>query len=139
MKLPCGIEIEDELLTLRFVRASGPGGQNVNKVASAVELRFDFARSAALGEAPRERFRRLAGRRLSDAGIVVLEAQEHRSQEANRRAAIGRLDRLFAAALVAPKARRATRPTKGSQARRLQSKKVESGHKRNRGRIRVDD
>jgi ribosome-associated protein len=118
-----------------FVRAGGPGGQNVNKVASAVQLRFDLAGTAALSPAVKSRLRRLAGRRVTEDGSLLLIAREHRSQEQNRRAAEDRLATLICAALVEPKLRRATRPTRASKERRLEGKSRRSSVKAGRGKI----
>ena len=112
---------EDEL-TFSFMRASGPGGQNVNKVESAVQLRFDVRRSPSLPEAIRERLAHLAGRRLTQDGILVIAAQRHRSQERNREDAIARLVALIQAAAVPPVPRRPMRPTAASRRRRLEAK-----------------
>lgn len=124
---------------IRFVRAAGPGGQNVNKLATAAQLRFHVGRSSRLGEAAKERLRRLAGRRLTDTDEIVLVARTHRTQEGNRREALARLAALIEAARPEPVPRRATRPTRASKERRLQSKARASGHKRLRGRIRGDE
>lgn len=123
------ISLDEREVSFSFIRASGPGGQNVNKVASAVQLRFDVRHSPSLPEAVRLRLERLAGRRLSQDGVLVLTAQQHRSQERNREDALARLAALIREAAVAPKARRPTKPTLGSKQRRLESKSKRSGVK----------
>ena len=120
------ISIDEDELEERFIRASGPGGQNVNKLASAVQLRFDVRRSPSLREDVRARLARLAGRRLTQSGVLVITAQRHRTQERNRQDARERLVELIARAAVAPIPRRATRPSKAARERRLQSKKQRS-------------
>ena len=122
-----------------FVRAAGPGGQNVNKLATAAQLRFSVARTRALDEAGKQRLRRLAGRRLTDADELLIIARNHRTQEGNRREALDRLEELLAAARHVPKARRATRPTRASQERRLSGKVRAGRNKQLRGRVRGDD
>lgn len=121
-----------------FIAASGPGGQNVNKVATAVQLRLDTARVPGLTEAVLARLRALAGRRMTEEGALLLTSREHRTQDRNREAARARLAALLRDALVAPTIRRPTRPTKGSKERRLEAKGVRSGIKRNRGRVQED-
>lgn len=114
--------IAESELDEKFVSASGPGGQNVNKVATAVQLRFDLRHSPGLSAAVRERLRRIAGKRVSAEGILVIEARRFRTQEQNRQDARQRLTHLIRQALEVPKMRRATQPTRASQARRLESK-----------------
>lgn len=127
------ITLEDWEMTESFVRSSGPGGQNVNKVSSAVELRFEAERSPNLPDPVKRRLRRLAGRRWTKEGAVVIFVEETRSQARNREIAEARLAELVRAALVAPKPRRPTRPTKGSVERRIKAKKVRGVVKSLRG------
>jgi ribosome-associated protein len=115
--------IPDEEFEWRFIRASGPGGQNVNKVSSAAQLRFLLAANTSLPADAKRRLRRLAGHRLVDDGSILIAARSERSQEQNRREALGRLEALIREALIEPKIRKRTRPTKGSKERRLDSKK----------------
>jgi ribosome-associated protein len=132
------ISIDDEELEESFVLASGPGGQNVNKVSSAVQLRFDVARSPSLDDDVRARLSALAGQRLTKDGVLVIVARAHRSQERNRADARDRLVDLIRRAAIPPKPRRATRPSKAAKRRRLESKKFRSTLKRGRGPVRED-
>src|SRR5215471_7854932 len=127
------IAIDESELSESFVRASGPGGQNVNKLATAVQLRFDVRHSPSLPPDVRARLARLAGRRLTQDGVLVIIAQSHRTQERNREDARERLLALIRAAAVRPKPRRPTRPTAASRERRIESKKRRAGVKRLRG------
>ena len=117
------ISIAERELEEHFIRASGPGGQNVNKLASAVQLRFDVRRSPSLPDDVRARLERLAGKRLTREGVLVINAERHRTQERNRQDARARLIELIRRAAVAPRPRRATKPTAGARERRLESKK----------------
>ena len=131
-----GIRIGEEELLERFVRASGPGGQNVNKVASAVELRFDIAASPVLPEPVRQRLLARRDRRMTAEGVLVIQASRFRDQARNREDARERLAAFVRAALVPPKPRIATRPTRASKERRIDAKKSRSSLKRSRGRPR---
>ena len=130
--------IPDEQLDERFVRASGPGGQHVNKVATAVELRFSVPASS-LPDEVKGRLAALAGKRMSADGVILIDSREHRSQAGNREAARARLAALVGQAFRKPRARRPTRPTKASRGRRLDAKDQRARVKARRGRVRGDD
>lgn len=129
------IALDEDEIHEQFVRSSGPGGQNVNKVATAVQLRFDVERSPNLPEPVRERLKRLAGRRLTGDGVLIIDARRHRTREQNRRDALDRLVVLIRKAAVAPTPRRATRPTAASRRRRLEAKQRRGALKRGRGSV----
>jgi ribosome-associated protein len=128
-----GLVIDEREIEERFIRASGPGGQNVNKLSSAVQLRFDAGRSPGLSPAIRVRLARLAGKRLTKDGVLIITAQRYRTQARNRDDAMARLVALLQRAAVPPTVRRATRPTAASRQRRLASKQRRATIKRLRG------
>ena len=128
-----------EDVSFSFVRGSGPGGQNVNKLSTTAQLRFDLVASRALHAAVKARLRLLAGHRLSADGSILIIARNQRTQEGNRREALERLHDLIGRALIEPKIRRPTRPTRASKARRLATKVRQQHTKRLRGRVRGDE
>lgn len=126
------ITIPEDEIQMDFVRASGPGGQNVNKVSTSVQLRFDALRSQSLSEEVRTRLLKIAGRKATTEGVIVIEAKRYRSQDKNRRDALDRLAALIRSALHEPRKRRPTKPTAGSREERLKEKKRRSGLKQSR-------
>ena len=133
------LTIDDAELEERFVRASGPGGQNVNKVSTAVQLRFDPSRSPALSDDVQQRLRLLAGSRMTNEGVLVIDARSHRTQSQNREEARERLADLIRRALVRPKRRKKTRPGLAAKQRRIDTKKHRGAIKSGRGKLRGDE
>jgi ribosome-associated protein len=138
LKLPRALSVPDEAITEHFVRSSGPGGQNVNKVSSAVELRFDLEKSG-LADDVRRRVAKLAGHKLAAGSVIVIHAHEHRGQLKNREAARERLADLLRRASTVPRTRRPTRPTAVGKEKRLQAKHIRSAVKRRRARTTEDE
>lgn len=139
MRITRAISIDEGELNEEFVRASGPGGQNVNKVATAVQLRFDVRRSPSLPEDVRERLLKLGGRRVTRDGVLVIDARRYRTQERNRKDARDRLAALIRRAAERPRRRRATKPTRASVERRMCEKRRLGDKKRRRERVRRED
>ena len=139
LAVAAGVEIPDDELSLSFLRSSGPGGQNVNKVATAVQLRYHLEHSRALSQAVKLRLQSLSGRRLTADGSILIVARNHRTQERNRREAEQRLVELIRRALTVPKVRKATRPTRAAHERRLERKVRKQRIKGLRARLRWDD
>ena len=131
------ISLNENEIQLDFIRSSGPGGQNVNKVSSAVQLRFDTRSSPALTDEIRSRLNRISGSRMTAEGTLIIEARRYRSQERNRQDAIDRLVALIRRAAEKPRPRRRTRPSAAARQRRLTAKKQRGEIKRRRGRVRV--
>jgi ribosome-associated protein len=126
------ISLHENEIQLDFVRASGPGGQNINKVSSAVQLRFDAAKSSALSEEIRDRLKQISGHRMTADGILIIKAQRYRTQDRNREDAIHRLVTLIRQAAVKPRQRRRTKPSRAAKQKRLASKRHRGKIKRQR-------
>ena len=139
IRITDSISLGNDEIAEQFVRSSGPGGQNVNKVATAVQLRFDVARSPNLPEPVRQRLKRLAGRRLTGDGILIIDARRFRTRERNRRDALERLIALVQKAAIAPRPRKATRPTAASKRRRLEGKLQRGALKKGRRSVKDAD
>ncbi|MBO6504917.1 MAG: aminoacyl-tRNA hydrolase [Kordiimonadaceae bacterium] len=133
------ISIDEQEVAFTFVRSPGPGGQNVNKVATAAQLRFDARNSRAISDAMFARVKKLAGSRMTADGVIVITAHTHRTQRANKEAALSRLTDLLRQAEKPPTKRVKTKPSRASKERRLTSKKQTSGKKQLRGKVRSDD
>jgi ribosome-associated protein len=134
LKISLAVSIPDEEMELKAIRSQGAGGQNVNKVSSAIHLRFDIMASS-LPEFYKERLLALRDKRITKEGVIVIKAQQHRTQEKNRDEALSRLQSLIKSAIVVQKVRRATKPTKGAKKRRLEGKNKRSQLKKLRGKV----
>ena len=137
LKITAHISLHDDELQFSFIRASGPGGQNVNKVATAAQLRFDAAHSPALSDEVRQRLIKLAGNRMTTQGELIIKASRHRTQERNRQDALTQLKNLISRAAIRPKIRKKTRPSYGSVQQRLANKKLQ-GRKKSLRRDKTD-
>lgn len=139
IQITASISISEKEIRERFIRAGGPGGQNVNKVSSAVQLQFDALASKSLPGAVKRRLAQLAGRRMTTAGVLTIEARRHRTQERNRADALERLVDLIRRAATPPKHRRPTKVSKGQKTKRLNTKKRRGDIKKDRGRVNRED
>lgn len=139
LRITPSLALDDSELELKFVRSSGPGGQHVNKVATAVQLRFDVLASPTLPDDVRDRLIKLAGNRISDEGVLTIEASRYRSQTRNREDAVARLIELVRRATVRPKTRRATRPSANAKRRRLEDKRRRASTKQRRRPVHEED
>ncbi len=139
IEITSDINIPENEITEDFIRSSGPGGQNVNKVSTAVQLRFDVKNSPSLPEGVRRRLISLAGSRITKDGVLVIKAERHRTREQNRKDAVNRLADLIVAAAKVPKYRVKTRPSQASRIKRLETKQKRGQLKRRRGRVSVSD